>query len=252
MEPILCIDHVEKIFGAPKQTGTYAVKDASFCLYPGEAVGLVGASGSGKSTLAKLICRLNDVTSGTISFNGTDITWLKGRKLRSVYKQMQMVFQTPQGTFDPRKTLGQGIGESLRNQGHDQSEIAKKVEDLLAQCGLTSSFAGKYPLEVSGGQCQRASLARALAVRPKLLICDEATSSLDVTLQAQIISLLNRLRRDEQMACLFITHNLALAQQFCDRIIVMHDGAIVETGKTDDIIKAPKAAYTQELIRAVL
>lgn len=252
MEPILCIDHVEKIFGARKQTGTYAVKDASFSLYPGEAVGLVGASGSGKSTLAKLICRLSDVTSGTISFNGTDITWLKGRKLRPIYKQMQMVFQTPQGTFDPRKTLGQGIGESLRNQGHDQSEIAKKVEELLFQCGLNGSFAGKYPLEVSGGQCQRASLARALAVRPKLLVCDEATSSLDVTLQAQIISLLNQLRRENQMACLFITHNLALAQQFCDRIIVMHDGKIIETGKTEAVINAPQAAYTQELIRAVL
>ena len=252
MEPILCVDHVEKIFGFRDTKGTYAVKDASFCLYPGEAVGLVGASGSGKSTLAKLICRLSDVTSGTISFNGTDITWLKGRKLRSVYEQMQMVFQTPQGTFDPRKTLGQGIGESLRNQGHERDEITKKVADLLAQCGLNSSFADKYPLEVSGGQCQRASLARALAVRPKLLVCDEATSSLDVTLQAQIISLLNRLRHEEQMACLFITHNLALAQQFCDRIIVMHDGAIVETGKTDAIINAPQAAYTQELIQAVL
>ena len=252
MEPILRIDNVEKIFASPKQNGTYAVKKASFCLYTGEAVGLVGASGSGKSTLAKLICRLSDVTSGTISFNGTDITWLKGRKLRSVYEQMQMVFQTPQGTFDPRKTLGQGIGESLRNQGHDQGEIAKKVQDLLAQCGLNGSFADKYPLEVSGGQCQRASLARALAVRPKLLICDEATSSLDVTLQAQIISLLNRLRHEDQMACLFITHNLALAQQFCDRIIVMHDGAIVESGKTNDVINAPQAAYTQALIQAVL
>lgn len=252
MEPILCIDKVEKVFGTRKQTGTYAVKDVSFCLYPSEAVGLVGASGSGKSTLAKLICRLSDVTSGTISFNGIDITWLKGRKLRPVYKQMQMVFQTPQGTFDPRKTLGQGIGESLRNQGHARGEIEKKVEDLLSQCGLNGSFADKYPLEVSGGQCQRASLARALAVRPKLLVCDEATSSLDVTLQAQIISLLNQLRRENQMACLFITHNLALAQQFCDRIIVMHDGKIIETGKTDAVINTPQAAYTQELIRAVL
>lgn len=148
--------------------------------------------------------------------------------------------------------LGEGIGESLRNQGLTPDTCNEKVGALLRQCGLEPVFASKYPSEVSGGQCQRASIARALAVQPQLLICDEATSSLDVTLQAQIMTLLQQLKAEEHMAFLFITHNIALAKGFCDRLLVMHDGRIVEEGKTADILACPQAPYTRELVASVV
>lgn len=185
---------------------------------------------------------------------GQEITHRKGKQLREVYRQMQMVFQTPTDSFDPRRTLGDGIGESLRNAGLTRKETQKRVEALLEKCGLPGEFANRYPHQVSGGQCQRAAIARALAIEPKLLICDEATSALDVTVQKEIISLLNELRkqRGKNLSILFICHDISLVQQFCDRVLVMYRGEIVEEGTPDAVIRAPKNDYTKRLIDSVL
>ena len=167
---------------------------------------------------------------------------------------MQMVFQTPTDSFDPRRTLGDGIGESLRNIGMSRKETREEVERLLGKCGLPADFADRYPHQVSGGQCQRAAIARALAVKPRLLICDEATSALDVTVQKEILELLNELRSQQgnSLSILFICHDISLVQQFCDRVLVMYHGSIVEEGIPNEVIGHPKNAYTQRLIDSVL
>lgn len=158
----------------------------------------------------------------------------------------------PGESFDPRRTLGDGIGESLRNMGIDRKNTRKKVEELLITCGLTPEFADRYPHEVSGGQCQRAAIARALAVEPKLLICDEATSALDVTVQKQVLELLLELKQKQNLSFIFICHDLALVQAFCDQVLVMYQGEIVEEGTPDEIIESPKTEYTKILVDSVL
>jgi peptide/nickel transport system ATP-binding protein len=163
-----------------------------------------------------------------------------------------MVFQMPKGSFDPRRTLGDGICESLRNQGVPKAEREAKARNLLEQCGLSSDFLQRYPHQVSGGQCQRAAIARALMCDPEILILDEATSSLDVTVQKQIMELLRELQQKKELAYLFICHNLALVQQFCDRVIVLYDGKIVEQGLPDDVILRPESEYAKRLVEAVL
>ncbi len=229
-----------------------AVNDVNFRLYSGETLGIVGESGSGKSTVARAVTRLIDVSSGRILFHGRDITRAKGKELRRIYQKIQMVFQSPSGSFDPGRTLGDGIGESLRNSGISRKEAEEQVRVLLEQCGLPGEYAGRYPHEVSGGQCQRAAVARALAIRPELLICDEATSALDVTVQKQIMELLKKMQDQYRISVLFICHDLALVQSFCDRVIVMHNGRIVEEGTPDEIICAPADPYTKQLIEAAL
>ncbi len=254
MEPILKVDHVTKSFSRKGQEDLVAVDDISFELMPGECLAIIGESGSGKTTAVNMITRLKDVSSGQITLNGKDITNLKGKELRQVYQEMQMVFQTPTDSFDPRCTLGDGIGESLRNMGISRKETRKEVLRLLEKCGLPAEFADRYPHQVSGGQCQRAAIARALAVKPKLLICDEATSALDVTIQKEIIELLNELRsqQGEALSILFICHDISLVQQFCDRVVVMYHGKIVEEGTPDEVIMHPKNEYTKRLIDSVL
>lgn len=230
-----------------------AVAEVSFTLGEGEALGLVGESGSGKSTVARLIARLIEPDSGSIILAGEDITRAGGRRLRrGAYRKMQMVFQNPLASFNPRRSLGEGIAEPLLNHGGSRAEAAAGARALLRECGLPEDYAGKYPHEVSGGECQRAAIARALAIGPQLLICDEATSALDVTLQAQVMELLSRLKRERGLAFLFICHSLALVQDFCDRVAVMKEGAIVEQGETRQIISRPGHEYTRSLIRAAL
>ena len=254
MDPILKVENLTKVFSRKGQPDFTAVDHIGFELMPGECLGLIGESGSGKTTVVNMITRLTDATEGSIVLDGEDITKMSGKELRAAYRKMQMVFQTPTDSFDPRCTLGDGIGESLRNLGMSRSETKQEVARLLTECGLTPEVADRYPRQVSGGQCQRASIARALAVKPKLLICDEATSSLDVTIQKEIIALLNELRwqRGAKLSILFICHDIALVQQFCNRVLVLYRGKIVEQGVPDEIIRNPKDAYTKRLIESVL
>ena len=254
MEPILEVENLTKVFSRSGQDAFTAVNDISFSLNPGECLGIIGESGSGKTTLVNLITRLLDATEVSILLDGADITHLKGRELRKVYRKMQMVFQTPTDSFDPRRTLGDGIGESLRNIGMSRKETRKEVERLLGKCGLPADFADRYPHQVSGGQCQRAAIARAIAVKPRLLICDEATSALDVTVQKEILELLNELRSQQgsSLSILFICHDISLVQQFCDRVLVMYHGSIVEEGTPDAVIGHPRNTYTKRLIDSVL
>lgn len=252
MSALLEAEHLTKAFIQRGKELFKAVNDVSFTLNKGETLGIVGESGSGKSTIVKMITHLTEITDGTLKFHGKDITKVSQSQLREMYGHIQMVFQNPAGSFDPRRTLGDGIGESLRNRGMKKAEIEKRVAELLEQCGLEKEYAKRYPHEVSGGQCQRAAIARALAVGPEVLICDEATSALDVTIQKQIMELLQELKEKQGLSFIFICHNLALVQMFCDRVLVLYEGKAVEGGTPDEIINYPKMEYTQNLIDSVL
>ena len=254
MEPILRVQNLTKTFTRSGQSNLTAVNGISFDLLPGECLGIIGESGSGKTTAVNLITRLLDATEGRIFLDGEDITLKTGKSLRVIYRKMQMVFQTPTDSFDPRRTLGDGIGESLRNCGMTRHDADAQAARLLERCGLPAAFAGRYPHEVSGGQCQRAAIARALAVKPKVLICDEATSALDVTVQKEILELLHTLRSEQgtKLSILFICHDISLVQRFCDRVLVMYHGDIVEQGTPIDVICHPQNDYTQRLIDSIL
>lgn len=252
MRVVLEAEHLTKTFVSQGRDDYTAVNDVSFSVNSGEKLGIIGESGSGKTTVVNMITRLLDVTSGTIRLDGDDITFRKGKELKEVYKKMQMVFQMPTESFDPRRTLGDGIAESLINHGMKKKEAMAQAGQLLELCGLEKEFAGRYPHEVSGGQCQRAAIARAIAISPKLLILDEATSALDVTIQKEILELLDKLKTERNMTYLFICHDIALVQEFCDRVLVMHRGKIVEEGIPDDVIRNPKTDYTRRLIESVL
>ena len=251
MEPILRVQNLTKTFTRSGQSNLTAVNGISFELLPGECLGIIGESGSGKTTAVNLITRLLDATEGRIFLDGEDITLKTGKSLRMIYRKMQMVFQTPTDSFDPRRTLGDGIGESLRNCGMSRHDADAQAERLLERCGLPASFAGRYPHEVSGGQCQRAAIARALAVKPKVLICDEATSALDVTTQAQIVRQMMELRDDYGTSIIVVTHNLGIAAYMSDYIVVMKDGRIEDQGDRDHILHHSENEYTRKLLSAV-
>ena len=252
MDKLLQVAHLKKVFPQKDRPDIVAVDDVSFSLQPGEKLAIIGESGSGKTTVARLIARLTDATEGKIILAGEDITRAGGTQLKKAYAKMQMVFQNPVDSFDPRCTLGDGISESLINHGQSRAQAAEKTKKLLAMCGLEAEFARRYPHEVSGGQCQRAAIARALAIEPQLLILDEATSALDVTVQAEIMTLLNRLQQEQHMAYLFICHDIALVQDFCDRVLVMQAGRVVEAGTAEEVINNPRQAYTRTLLDSVL
>ena len=252
LDPVLKVDGLCKRFPRKGQPDVVAVSGVSLQVMPGECVGLVGGSGSGKSTVAQMVTRLTEPTEGTIILNGRDVTKARGSELRAMAHDVQMVFQNPVSSFDPRRTLGDGVAESLRNLGVDKKEAMRRAADLLVRCGLPASFVDRYPREVSGGQCQRVAIARALAPSPPLIILDEATSALDVTVQAQIVELLRDIRREQQTAFLFICHDLALVQDFCDRVYVMQSGCIVEDGDVYDVTTNPQHPYTRQLLNAVL
>lgn len=250
METILEIKNLKKVFYKNKVPFT-AVNDISFEMKKGECLGLVGESGCGKSTTAKLITHLIRPDGGSILINGKEILDVKGKSLKELYQDVQMVFQMPQDSFDPRRSLGDGIMESMRNRGMKKADARERMMELLRMVELEPEYAKRYPHEVSGGQCQRAAIARALAVEPQLIICDEATSALDVTVQAQIVELLRRLQREMGLSILLICHDLALVQALCDRVLVMYKGSIVEEGTPDEVIGNPKKAYTKVLIESV-
>ena len=250
MEHLLEVRGVTRSFYHGKKLFT-AVKDISFTVQEGESVAIVGESGSGKTTLIKMICGLLRPDRGEILLAGRRITGGSPRELRQARREMQLVFQLPQESFDPRQTLGRGIREVLVNNGVARREAGERTAALLERCGLPADYASRYPHQVSGGECQRAAIARAIALAPRLLICDEATSALDVTVQAQVMDLLGQLQR-EGMAILFISHDLALVQQFCRRTLVLCSGELVEEGDTEELIRHPRTDYTRRLLDAVL
>ncbi len=251
MHTILDVKDLTKNFYKNKQLFT-AVNHISFQLRQGECLGLVGESGCGKSTTVKMLTHLLKPDSGEILLEGTEIQHLKGKALKKLYTEIQMVFQIPQDSFDPRRTLGDSIMESMRNHNVSRKEAQNRLWQLLQQVELPSELADRYPNQVSGGQCQRAAIARALAVNPKILICDEATSALDVTVQAQIIELLKRLQKEMNLSILLICHDLALVQHLCDRVLVMYQGKIMEEGDPDKVINFPENNYTKILVEAAM
>ena len=229
-----------------------ASKNISFQLKEGECLGVVGESGCGKSTLAKIIMNLEKADSGEVILDDECISNKKGKELREVYKNIQMVFQDAIGSFNPKITIGKSIEEyvcSLCSTGEKNREIV--VDNLLEMVGLPKEFKNRYPHELSGGQCQRAAIARALSSHPKVLICDEATSALDVSVQAQVIDLLVQMKKELNISYIFITHNLALVSSFCDRVIVMNHGEIVEEGSAYDVINNPQNDYTKLLLNSI-
>ena len=250
MEKLLEVKGLKKTF-YKKKIPFAAVDNVSFDLNKGECLGLMGESGCGKSTTAKIITHLTVPDSGSVLLEGAETLHVKGRQERELYRKVQMVFQTPQDSFDPRCSLGDGIMESMRNQGMQKRRAEERMYELLCMVELQREFASRYPHEVSGGQCQRAAIARALAPDPQLIICDEATSALDVTVQAQIVELLRKLQKERELSLLLISHDLALVQKLCDRVLVMYQGKIVEQGIPDEVIRHPKEEYTKMLVDSV-
>jgi peptide/nickel transport system ATP-binding protein len=229
-----------------------AVDGVTFSIAKGETVGLVGESGCGKSTLGRAILRLYKPTSGRITFDGQDITTSSESELHDVRRKMQMVFQDPYASLNPRHSVGRIVGEPLRaHRIASGKDLARRVNDLLGVVGLPADAANRYPHEFSGGQRQRIGLARALALNPDFLVCDEPVSALDVSIQAQIVNLLEDLQRDFGLTYLFVAHDLAVVRHISDRIIVMYLGKIVEIAPADDLYDNPLHPYTITLLSAI-
>jgi peptide/nickel transport system ATP-binding protein len=228
----------------------HAVEDVSFDILPGETLGLVGESGSGKSTTARLITRLLDTSSGKIYFDGRDITTLNRRRMRPLRREMQIIFQDPYSSLNPRQTVGQIVGAPYVIQKTERN-VRRRVQEIMDRVGLNPEHYNRYPHEFSGGQRQRIGVARALALSPRLIICDEPVSALDVSIQAQILNLLEGLQDDFNLTYLFISHDLGVVRHISDRIAVMYLGRIVEVGQADELYENPQHPYTAALLSAV-
>jgi ABC-type oligopeptide transport system ATPase subunit len=230
-----------------------AVDGVSFEVHRGETLGIVGETGSGKSTTARLVMRLLDATSGQVRFEGKEITRLRGAPLKAVRREMQMIFQDPYSSLNPRKTVGSIVAEPFVIHGleRDRAQRRRRVQGLLETVGMSPEHYNRYPHEFSGGQRQRIGIARALALEPRLLIADEPVSALDVSIQAQVLNLLRDLQRRLGLTLLFISHDLSVVRYMCDRIAVMLEGKIVEMGPVERIFSAPAHPYTRELLASV-
>jgi ABC-type dipeptide/oligopeptide/nickel transport system ATPase component len=230
-----------------------AVEDVSFTLRTGETIGLLGESGCGKTTLGRAVLRLGPVTAGSIHFNGTDITRLEGRVLREHRRQFQMIFQDPFSSLNPRFTVGQIVGEPLEIDRlvKDSTTRDRRISELLESVGLDSRLVDRFPHEFSGGQRQRIGIARALAVEPQLIVCDEPVSALDVSVQAQVVNLLQDLQKQRGLAYLFISHDLAVVEHLAHRILVMYLGQVLEEAPASVLCQQPLHPYTQALVSAI-
>ncbi|MDE6586396.1 MAG: ATP-binding cassette domain-containing protein [Clostridia bacterium] len=255
---LLTVKHLKKYFPINTnllgKTTQYvrAVDDVSFGVRAGQTVGIVGESGCGKTTMGRTILRLHSVTDGEVIFNGMDIGKMKPGEIRKIRPQIQMIFQDPYSSLSPRMPVGEIIGEAVREHKIvPSSQYKDYVLEVMDKCGLQPQYFERYPHEFSGGQRQRICIARALALKPKLVICDEPVSALDVSIQAQIINLLKSLQRNNNLAYIFISHDLSVVEHISDEVGVMYLGSMVEYGKTRDIFKNPMHPYTRALFSAV-
>lgn len=236
-----------------KQVGSvHAVDDITFDIFRGETLGLVGESGCGKSTTGRAVLQLHRPTSGQVIFDGQDLVKMKGEELRRMRRRMQMIFQDPYASLNPRMTVGDIIGEPLLIHNlATQSEVEDRVKELLNLVGLNPSFTNRYPHEFSGGQRQRIGVARALSLQPSMIVCDEPISALDVSIQAQVVNLLEDLQRDFNLTYLFIAHDLSMIRHISTRVAVMYLGVIVELADRNELYKNPQHPYTQALLSAI-
>ena len=256
--PLLEVTDLRKYYPVPpghlfgKTRYVKAVDGVSFQLERGETLGLVGESGCGKSTLGRTLVRLEDPTSGSVRLNGTDLCALRGEKLRRIRGRFQMIFQDPYGSLNPRMTIGAALDEPLRlHTKQNAEERAESVAHLMRLVGLNPELAGRHPHQFSGGQRQRIGIARALAVNPEFIIADEPVSALDVSVQAQIVNLLQELQKKTEFAMLFIAHDLAVVEHISARIMVMYLGKVVESAPARELCANPGHPYTQALLSAV-
>lgn len=250
MKEILKVSSIKKTFLKDGESNTI-INDVSFTVKNGQCVGIVGESGCGKSTTARIISGLLNFDEGEIILSGNKLSPKNRIRLKEIQGKIQMVFQMPTESFNPRIKLGKSIKEAMKKTlTSEEKEV--KLKKLLHECQLSYDLADRYPKEVSGGQCQRAAIARALASDPQLLICDEATSALDVTVQYNIMKLLKNIQKNRDMAILFICHDIALVQQFCDYVLVMDEGKIIEEGTPKEVISNPSQIFTKKLINSVV
>lgn len=257
-DAVLEVKHLKKYFPIAKSffgkttKVLKAVDDVSFEVNHGKTLGIVGESGCGKTTMGRSILRLHDITDGKVYFDGNDITNLSSAQLRKYRTQMQIIFQDPYSSLSPRLPVGEIIGEAVRAHNIVPKEDYKDyILDIMRKCGLQTHYFERYPHEFSGGQRQRICIARALALRPKFVVCDEPVSALDVSIQAQIINLLKDLQQDMDLTYLFISHDLSVVEHICDEVSVMYLGSMVESGIKEKIFRNPMHPYTQALFSAV-
>jgi oligopeptide/dipeptide ABC transporter ATP-binding protein len=246
---LLEVEHLAVRYATPRGT-LHAVRDVSLRIAPGETVGLVGESGCGKSTLGRALMRLEPASAGSVRLEGEDLFAARGRALARLRTRVQMVFQDPFGSLNPRRRVGSILAQPLRLAGNGKAGSAARVVELLDRVGLAADAAERFPHEFSGGQRQRIGIARALALTPALVICDEPVSALDVSVRAQVINLLMEMQRRLGIAYLFISHDLSVVAYLCDRVLVMYLGAIVESGPRLAVWRAPLHPYTQALLAA--
>ncbi len=257
--PLLSVENLKKYF--PVLAGVFrhqvatvkAVDGLDFTIMPGQTVGLVGESGCGKSTAARTIIRLTEPTSGRVLYQGKDLQRLSPEEMARFRQEVQMVFQDPMLSLNPRMTIGESVGEPLRYHGRvtDPKALQDKVGDLLEQVGLPASSMKRYPHEFSGGQLQRICIGRAIALEPKLVVCDEAVSALDISVQGQILNLLVDLQKRLGLSYLFIAHDLSVVRHLCDHVVVMYLGKVMESAPADELFRNPMHPYTQTLLSAV-
>ncbi len=251
-EHLLQVENVSKRFRVRGKT-LHAVENVSFNLDAGKTLGLVGESGSGKSTLGRVALRLLDADGGRVLFQGHDIGRIPKKQLRELRRDMQVIFQDPQASLNPRMTVGAAIEDAyVIHKVGTKADRQQRVEDLLQRVGLPPSAANAYPHELSGGQLQRVGIARALTLDPKLIVCDEVISALDVSIQMQVIQLLKELQKERNLGYIFISHNLAVVEYISDEIAVLYLGEVVEHAAAEDLFKKPSHPYTQVLLQSIL